>query len=194
VCVVVFSNFFFFSWFFFICVAASWKCPRCADFVVWANEKISHVCTSHRPPRNWSEILKSGQQQSQTNQQQRQKKQNPNGIPELNSTLDFGLGFIRSLFLVNSAEILSEFGAEYPRFLGCWIFEYPITSHILFVLDALPPIDSILFWLSHCLFTLLNFGWAFVYNPKSAAEVKAMVAKLSHRCLKSLGVVTKKKR
>lgn len=62
------------------------------------------------------------------------------------------------------------------------MFKQRITCHISGVLDALPQFDfdSILFWpLFDCLFTLLDFGWAFVYNP-AVAEVKAMLVKLSH--------------
>lgn len=56
------------------------------------DEKTSHVCTSRRPPRNWSEISKGSQASNRKNQQQRLKRQNPNEIAELNSTLDLDSG------------------------------------------------------------------------------------------------------
>lgn len=62
------------------------------------DEKTSHVCTSRRPPRNWSEISKgsqaSGQQSQKSAAAAEKAKSKWNCRAQLNSR--FGLGFMLS--------------------------------------------------------------------------------------------------
>lgn len=92
VCVVVFS----FPCF-PICVAASWTCPRCAVSVAEAKKKTRKLRTfALRVDRRATEAKfpKAARPaaSNRKNQQQRLKRQNPNEIAELNSTLDLDSG------------------------------------------------------------------------------------------------------
>lgn len=137
------------------------------------------------------------------NQQQRLKRQNPNEIAELNSTLDLDSGLCSLLNPSpphkSTREILrceSIWGAECLRFLGCCV---QATHHLPHFWRSWRA-SSIWFWFY---FILASFR-LFIYSSRfrlgvclqsggGRGESHARQAfSISHRCLESLGVVTKR--
>lgn len=167
------------------------------------DEKTSHVCTSRRPPRNWSEISKgsqaSGQQSQKSAAAAEKAKSKWNCRAQLNSR--FGLGFMLSFEPLpphkSTREILrceSIWGCL--RFLGCCV---QATHHLPHFWRSWRA-SSIWFWF----YFILASSRLFIYSSRfrlgvclqsggGRGESHARQAfSFSHRCLESLGVVTKR--